>query len=113
MGSANHHVRVVEQRDAPIERAHTWHAGQPLAEIVALGEVAGVHALRDAPAVREVTHLLNMRPALVIEDRVRAVEARAREALLVAQAPIVTPKREVVLARQRNPNLRGRDRRNI
>ena len=29
-----------------------------------------------------------------------AVEARAREALLVAQAPIVTAKREVVLARQ-------------
>jgi hypothetical protein len=52
---------------------------------------------RQLPAVRRRRAAARVRPLLVIEDRVRPVEAVAGEALLVAQPPPASAQRRVVL----------------
>ena len=99
---AGDQVLVEQERHARVElraaRARELGAAiVPLRE-GATGELGG-RGERCGPAVGGRREAMRVRPAQVIEDRVRAVEAVAREALLVAELAARSAQLRVVLAR--------------
>src|SRR4029078_327722 len=91
---------VEQQRDAGVDlRAGAGGAGELAGAVVALGERAAARAGRGRPAVRGCGDPVGVRSAQVVEDGVRAVEAVAGEALLVAELTLGAAQLGVVLAR--------------
>src|SRR3569623_573362 len=95
---AGDQIRVVDERRARSD-LRTAARRQLAGDVVPLRERALGGLRRCGPAVLRVRDALQVRTALVIEDRVRAVEAVAREALLVSQLTAFAAQLHMVLLR--------------
>jgi hypothetical protein len=95
---AAHQIGVVEQRHEGVDRGAAAGADRA-GPVVALGQRAAVVDGRRGPAVGHDRGRVQVRALAVVEDRERAVEAIAGEALLEPERAVVAAELEVVLGR--------------